>query len=449
MRTTTTTTTLAISCLLGGCLIKIPGNLDAGEEASSADETDGGPGDGDPGDGDDDSGGGHPPSPAIDGDGCQDAVDILLILDNSGSMGEKQSRLAQALVDPLLAPLELGGVDWRFAITTTDVGNLWCPPAVTNPAYGHFQLRACNEHIDDFLFGASVDMRDVACNDICAYPPGTIHTLPSTTAGDPVAKPRPWIESIGGVSNLPAELDLGAVAACLVPQGINGCGFEQPLEAMALALTHAANPGKPEGGFLRDDASLLVIIVTDEVDCSHADESIFDPAGNRMFWSDPNDNFPTSALCWNAGVQCLGSPPDHDDCVSANFDTYGNPTTPAQAMLHPIDRYVDLLTQIEQGKRALDPGADVGVLIIGGLGTDGQLHYTDTDDPSFMYDFGIGPGCVAAGDDPNQPIWGLPPVRMREVGEALSSQPLASICAESYHDALFDTYQRLFNSCGG
>jgi hypothetical protein len=152
------------SSLLGGCLIQLPGNLDAGD--SSSDDTDeGDPGDGDPGDGDGDGG---EPGP-IDGDGCQTAVDILLVLDNSGSMGEEQGLLASALVEPLLTPLDLGGIDWRLAITTTDNGNPWCPAGATTPEAGAFQLRACNERLDDFLFNnGAVNAQDVACNSICS-----------------------------------------------------------------------------------------------------------------------------------------------------------------------------------------------------------------------------------------------------------------------------------------
>src|SRR5690606_25930533 len=167
--------------------------------------------------------------------------------------------------------------------------------------------QACNDHIDDFLFQEGlIDVRDVACNDLCPYPPGTLQTTPTTTAEDPVPTERPWLERIGGQTNLPEDVDPLVAALCMVPQGVNGGGFEQPLESVARALTRATTPNEPEYGFLRADASLLVLIVTDEVDCSHAPnhETIFDQAGNKAFWSDPQSAYPTSAVCWNAGVAC-------------------------------------------------------------------------------------------------------------------------------------------------
>jgi hypothetical protein len=444
--------------LLGGCLVQLPGNLDAGDSTSDDDgdsgdgdgdtesgDGDTGDGDGEPGDGDGDPGN---PTPT-DGDGCQTALDVLLILDNSGSMGEEQALMASALIEPLLGPLDDTGVDWRLAVTTTDVGNPWCPPGNTTPEQGAFKFSSCNERLEDFLFNnGEVDVTDVACNSLCPYAPGKLHALPTTTAEDQVAKPRPWIERIGGVSNLPEDVDPVSAALCIVPQGINGCGFEQPLEALDLAVQRTEDPMSPEYGFLREDASLLVIFVTDEEDCSWANESIFMQDGAKTFWSDQSAAFPTSAVCWNAGTRCIGDPSGYDDCVSANYDEFGNEVPHDMAVLEPVTGYMNTLLDIEEAKRTLDPGADVSVLVIGGLGLDGQLHYADVGmvDPQFQDSFGIGPGCVVEVPD-GEPVTAVPPVRLREVGAALSTQPLASICAPSFVDSLAGAYDQLFGAC--
>jgi hypothetical protein len=449
------------SSLLGGCLVQLPGNLDAGTSGSDDGTDEGDPGDGDPGDGDPgdgDPGDGDPgdgdgdPGP-IDGDGCQSALDVLLIIDNSGSMGEEQALLATAMIEPLLNPLDLSGLDWRLAVTTTDVGNPWCPPGMTTPEAGAFQFRACNDHPEDFLFNnGQIDVQDVACNSICPYAPGKLHTLPTTTDEDPDPKPRPWMENIGGQSNLPEDINPALAALCIVPQGINGCGFEQPLEAMNRALLRAQTPGNPESGFLRLHAGLLVVVVTDEADCSYnpAQETIFDEEGAKTFWEDPQLSYPTSAVCWNAGTNCIGDPAGYDDCVSANYDENGDPATPEQAVLKPVGGYIQTLLDIEQQKRALDPGADVAVLVISGVGLDGQLHYADVGDtnPNFQESFGIGPGCEAPPPmGSSEWVTAVPPVRLREVGAALSSESLASICAPSMEDSVGSAYQRLFGSC--
>lgn len=49
-------------------------------------------------------------------------ADVLLMLDNSGSMSEDLKKLAQKL-DGLIAILDQGGIDWQMCYTTTDVYN--------------------------------------------------------------------------------------------------------------------------------------------------------------------------------------------------------------------------------------------------------------------------------------------------------------------------------------
>ena len=54
-------------------------------------------------------------------------VDIIFVVDNSGSMGEEQAYLAEGiagLVDVL--DQATPPVDYRIAVTTTDNGNPWC-----------------------------------------------------------------------------------------------------------------------------------------------------------------------------------------------------------------------------------------------------------------------------------------------------------------------------------
>ncbi|HLT37172.1 MAG TPA: hypothetical protein VK034_12840, partial [Enhygromyxa sp.] len=93
------------TCLLTAVGCKVP----------PADDGDG-DGDGETGDltGDGDG------DPSGDGDrGCTDALDILMVIDNSGTMGEAQRRLVLALPG-LIEALDAAEVDWRVGITTTD-----------------------------------------------------------------------------------------------------------------------------------------------------------------------------------------------------------------------------------------------------------------------------------------------------------------------------------------
>src|SRR5262245_10612872 len=116
--------------LVAGCVVQVPAVLDAGEGDDA--ETGVGP-DGDDGEmsdtGDDPIAAvpGPEPDPGpTDGDGCVESLDILVVMDNSGSMGGDQAQTTHSL--PLLLDgLDLLDVDWRLAVTTTDNGNMWCP----------------------------------------------------------------------------------------------------------------------------------------------------------------------------------------------------------------------------------------------------------------------------------------------------------------------------------
>jgi hypothetical protein len=75
--------------------------------------------------------------------------------------------------------------------------------------------------------------------------------------------------------------------ACVGVVGIGGCHYEQPLEATLKALTPSSSPidflvGTGRGdtdnaGFLRPDSVKMVLVVTDEDDCSARDAELFDP----------------------------------------------------------------------------------------------------------------------------------------------------------------------------
>jgi hypothetical protein len=223
---------------------------------------------------------------------------------------------------------------------------------------------------------------------------------------------------------------------------------------MRLGLARTIKVDAPEAGFMREDASLLIVLVTDEADCSPRPatvEQIFSDEGNKVFWNDPEDSFPHSALCWNAGVECTGDPSGYDDCVAANKDVDGAPTTDADAVLYPVSRYQTVLTKIEAHKRAVsnDPSLDVAMLAITGVGLDGTIPYAEVGetDPEYQYEYGIGPGC----SDPDNP-WdstaaAVPPVRIRELAEQVTSMPLASICASSFDAYMLDVLDHFVGGC--
>jgi hypothetical protein len=100
----------------------------------------------------------------------------------------------------------------------------------------------------------------------------------------------------GRIRNYHGNID--DIFTCMAQVGTGGCGFEHTLEATARAVETL---GPIHSGFRRDDALLLIVIVSDEDDCSAADASLFaDPTADSMSVLGPR----TSFRCFEFGVAC-------------------------------------------------------------------------------------------------------------------------------------------------
>ncbi len=76
-----------------------------------------------------------------------------------------------------------------------------------------------------------------------------------------------FISNSGGVANYTGELS--DVLTCIAALGSNGCGFEHQLASVARALgADGLPPPAANAGFLRDDAELAIILLSNEDDCS-------------------------------------------------------------------------------------------------------------------------------------------------------------------------------------
>jgi hypothetical protein len=378
-------------------------------------------------------------------------VDVLFVIDNSGSMGEEQATLA-ANVPALIDVLEQEHVraNYRIGITTTDNGNEWCPVGSTTPEAGKMVLSSCKSRLQDFLFNnGEVDVQDLACNDICLLTDAELQIAPTTTDFDPTPSPRPWLENNLGEKNIPESTSMVDAFRCFGPQGINGCGFESQLESMYLALKRAENTGEAEYGFVRPTAILAVVFLTDETDCSYnkSYSEIFAEDGNRVFWSDPAASYPTSAVCWNAGVTCTGDPSNYDTCEPVNKDVDGNEgVSDAEAVLHPMSRYYGLLDGLEAQKQDFNANQEIIVGLIGGVDSQGTVHYASVaqTDPEYENNFGIGPGCMAPPPvGSTDPITAVPPVRERALVDRYSEGNMFSICESDYSPALEQIASRI------
>lgn len=354
-------------------------------------------------------------------------VDVLFVVDNSATLADEQVFLSSNAAS-FVNILDQANVNYRIGFTTTDVGGEHC--ADHTPERGNLVMRNCLEHPHEFLSGNASVFQKV-CGDYCTL--DEVEILPTTTQEDPSPAVRPWLEKIQGVSNLSVEVPMPDALTCFLPQGIAGCRFESPLEAMHLALERMQDPADPAYGFLRAGASLAVVLVTDEVDCSVATEALFD-GSNTLYWAETDDL--TSAVCWNAGIECLGPGPVYDDCFPANKDLQGNVgVTDAEAVMHPVSRYLNQLIDLDVLKQSQDPDTQVSVSAIAGVPVgfpQDPIVYADTNDANFMNAFGIGPGCESG------TAQAVPPPRIKAVTDAfgLDTDALISVCGEDYSPAL-------------
>ncbi|MEM9455648.1 MAG: vWA domain-containing protein [Myxococcota bacterium] len=365
-------------------------------------------------------------------------VDILFVIDNSRSMAEEQATLARNF-GPLIERLEQDDVraNYRIAITTTDNGHIHC----NGRDGGRFKTSSCLSRPSDFrarIDDVELDFFDDACASICNY--DEIEMLPTTTFADDTPKPRPWIESINGVTNLPEGISPVEAFECLAPQGLTGCGFEAPLESMRESFRRADRDDQPENGFMRPGAILAVIFVTDEADCSAQYSSIADPwdyqNGSKALWSEENrkSGTLTSEVCWFAGVECEEQPDGTKECWAMDKAIDGSEASGEEdAVLYPLERYVDFLNKLEEQKKEINPEQEILVGVLTGVPDDyagGPIAYSNGTDDDFRLETGIGAGCSSSNGE------AAPPVRMAEFADAFRTDDdevnLFSVCRDDY-----------------
>ena len=185
--------------------------------------------------------------------GCK-AIDFLFVIDNSGSMGDNQENLINsfpgfiAKIQEVIADVE----SYHVMVVKTD--ELWNDCSLECnffPFICQFgDVNGCNgaPSVCDDTMGAGVNfpIGEDASNQYCAL-----------TGGQRFITPQEPFDL------LPQKFN------CIAHVGTDGSGDEQPMASLTAALSPALNgPGGCNSGFLRDDAVLVVTIITDEEDNS-------------------------------------------------------------------------------------------------------------------------------------------------------------------------------------
>ena len=139
---------------------------------------------------------------------------------------------------------------------------------------------------------------------------------------------------VAGTNNIMGGLNVPDAFDCMAAVGDEGCGFEHQLESPYRAL-HDDIP--ENAGFLRDDALLVVVLVTDEDDCSAPDDT-------DLFLNTPEANAQYGVLhsfrCTQWGISCT-TPPAPLDPMSASNLTCQPLNMADGGKLYDVQRYID------------------------------------------------------------------------------------------------------------
>jgi hypothetical protein len=368
--------------------------------------------------------------------GPTDLVDLLFVIDNSGSMSEEQAALVDALPE-FVSVLTSGDLEGDGTAEFEAIRDLQIGVVTTDMGTAGFEVPTCSSGDLGADFGDDGVLRTAGRADV----PGCQPTYPAILSFRPAdgGDPDEFVRS----------------ASCLLFD-TGGCAFEQQLEAALKAITPseaqsytAASftpigspraPGSTARGFyqdtlphgdgqnaglLRDDSVLAIVVVSDEEDCSVHDTQIYNLDGGPYAGTDAN-------------LRCFAYP----------------------GALHPIGRYLDGFLQLRRHRSRLVYAPIVGIPpdlepAMGGwpnythlVGPESQrdprmIERIDTTMPNRLV-----PSC-------NLPGRGIafPPVRMVELARDLDAVgahvTVGSICRESYRETMRGIARLIFDAAAG
>ena len=246
-------------------------------------------------------------------------VDILFVIDNSHSMKEEQESLARNFVNfiNVLNTIEGGLPNIHLGVVSSDLG------------IGGWTSDQCHDEGDNGLLLSTA--RDTGCSP------------PDGAFISDVVLP-------GGARDKNYTGTLASTFSCIAKLGITGCGVEQHLESMKLALDGSRLENQ---GFLRKDAYLAVIILADEDDCSaHNPEVIFNPSASLDHLNSEFGPF-NSYRCTEFGVLCNGT------TLSRSAADYENCTPRTDSLINDPNKYFEFLRGLK-GNPSLLIGAVIG-----------------------------------------------------------------------------------------
>ncbi len=390
-------------------------------------------------------------------------LDFLFVIDNSSSMGEEQKALAEnfkTFSDFLFEELQ-GAADYRIAVTNTGIENPRAMCSGEKAANGRFLYSPADPNMQvyspdveingevpeskKYFFPLTNDCEAssdpvISSEDLNSRP---IASLPGAPAGDPACSDPDSAACVKVRRKLLLEKEF----RCHSTLGTDGCAIEKGLEAMRLALScngpnaelfksccKLYNENDPsqnadayyntacvindpvnEPTFLRPDATLVIIFISDENDCS---TPVDNPSASSRIICQPgwnvdrdNDNIPDlySTACALEPRECFerecgslaneGYEACHNKrCEVERYERLGCEYNRRRSLV-PVNEYRDFLLRLKA--RPLD---QILVATIVGFRQylqeeNGELVFDSNNNPTpLVYD----PGIASEECDPNE-----------------------------------------------
>lgn len=221
--------------------------------------------------------------------------------------------------------------------------------------------------------------------------------------------------------------------SCIATPDVLGCGYEQPLEAARIALDPELNRNP---GFMREDALLVIVILTDEDDCSVANYDLLDPRNSSLG--------PAVFRCFEYGVEC-------DDIVPGENSRQAGARTgcrPGQNWLKPV---VDTDDSYEAFFKRLKPSSSVMISVFAGPISPVAVGQVEASGRQITR---LEPSCTRSATDLMKD-YAFPAIRLRALVDAFDSgsgdvagffTPICALEFGSTLEALGDTIASPLNS---
>jgi len=317
-------------------------------------------------------------------------LDLLFVIDDSGSMKEEQESLRQRFGSFIeaVSNVEGGRPNLHVGIVSTNVGG---------PVGSDGQCAGPGD--SGYLIAAPRVRTD------CDGPDGSFFV--DVEAGD-------------GTRQTNFQGTLEDAFGCVAELGTKGCGFEQPLEAVTRALDNPLN-----ADFVRPDSLLAIVVITDEDDCSMQDDSMMVGGAACTDYFDPVScplGSASSFRCFEFGVECDPDAPRELGIKASCKPRQDSP------FLTEVTSHAASLRAVKAPERILVAG-------ISGTLADPEVRAGAAPDESAAP--ALAPSCESAFGE------AMPPIRLATFLGEFENSTLQSICESDLAPALAGVAKRI------